>query len=69
MYGSRDAGNTVFASNTEMNNLMKKAAGRMNLKEHKVGKDNIFDCVIFFLVCSFHLLYLIVNIGFVAFVW
>jgi hypothetical protein len=41
VYGSRDAGKTVHASNPEMNALMKAAAARMNLKEHLVGRSNI----------------------------
>lgn len=40
IYGSRDAGKTVYATNTQMNQLMRSAAVKMNLKAHIVGKQH-----------------------------
>ena len=56
VYGSRDAGKTVHASNPEMNTLMKSAAARMNLKEHLVGRESIFFNLISFILCFLLLL-------------
>jgi hypothetical protein len=37
VYGSSDGGNTVFAENSEMNELMRRAAQSINLKGHWVA--------------------------------
>ena len=39
IYGSKDAGLTVYASNPEFNGLMKKAGQKLNLAPHLCGSE------------------------------
>lgn len=42
-YGSNDYGRTAHADDPELNKKMKKAAGLMNIKGHKVGTQLILS--------------------------